>query len=359
MNVLNNPGKKADYCKKHSTDGMECVTVKKCKESGCNTQPSFGLPGKKADYCSKHSTDGMECLTVKKCKESGCNTQPNFGLPGKKADYCKTHSTDGMENVKHKKCKESGCNTQPRFGLPGKKAEYCSSHKKEGMMSNPNNKCKENGCKEISIYGISKATACENHKEDHHINLIERLCGNCGLLNILDKELLCEYCDPNEFNKRRLAKQKLVKISLDNMGFNIVSYDKRLDGGKCGNERPDFVFESTHKTHSIVLEVDENQHSGNNEACECTRMVNISQSLGQATIFIRYNPDEYKVGTTKENPTHNSRMEVLKKVLEGAMALEYSQLPGFCSLRKIYFDDYVKTDRNYYSILDNFKSSRV
>ena len=34
------------------------------------------------------------------------------------------------------------------------------------------------------------------------------------------------------------------------------------------------------------------------------------------------------------------------------MNLEYSQLSGFCSLRKIYFNDYVKTDLNYYSILD-------
>ena len=294
----------------------------------------------------------MENVKDKKCKESGCKTRPTFGIPGKKAEYCKEHSKDGMENVKDKKCKESGCNTRPYFGLPGKKAEYCSSHKKEGMLSNPNRTCLHKSCKEIAIYGISKATSCENHKEDHHINLIERKCVKCDILNILDKELLCEYCDPNEFNKRRLAKQRRVKLSLDTMDFNIVSYDKRLDGGKCGNERPDFVFESTNKTHFIVLEVDEDQHSGNNEACECTRMVNISQSLGQATIFIRYNPDEYKVGKTKKNPSHNSRMVVLQKVLEGAMNLEYSKLSGFCSLRKIYFNDYVKTDINYYSILD-------
>ena len=55
-----------------------------------------------------------------------------------------------------------------------------------------------------------------------------------------------------------------------------------------------------------------------------------------------------KVSKIKKNPTHNSRMIVLKKVLEGAMNLEYSQLSGFCSLRKIYFNDYVKTDINYY-----------
>ena len=89
----------------------------KCKESGCNTQPTFGLPGKKAEYCKTHSTDGMEDVSNKKCKESDCNTQPTFGLPGKKADYCSKHSTDGMECVTVKKCKETGCNTQPNFGL--------------------------------------------------------------------------------------------------------------------------------------------------------------------------------------------------------------------------------------------------
>jgi hypothetical protein len=45
-------------------------------------------------------------------------------------------------------------------------------------------------------------------------------------------------------------------------------------------------------------------------------------------------------------------MEVLKKVLEGSMNLEYAQLSGYCSMRKLFFNDYKDTDVNYYSILD-------
>ena len=45
-------------------------------------------------------------------------------------------------------------------------------------------------------------------------------------------------------------------------------------------------------------------------------------------------------------------MEVLKKVLEGAINLECFQLPGFCSIRKLFFNNFKKTDVNYYSILD-------
>lgn len=44
----------------------------------------------------------------------------------------------------------------------------------------------------------------------------------------------------------------------------------------------------------LILEVDENKL----ELCEFTRMVNLCQSLGLQTIFIRYNPDSYKGGTT-------------------------------------------------------------
>ena len=338
---------------------MENVVTKKCKEDGCNTQPSYGLPGKKAEYCKEHYKDGMENVVSKKCKENGCNTQPVYGLPGKKAEYCKEHSKDGMEDVKNKKCKEDGCNTYPSYGLPGKKAEYCKEHSKDGMMYNPNKKCKEDGCEETAIYGIGKATCCETHKEDDHLNLIERRCVKCNLLNILDKDKLCYFCDPNQFNKRRLAKQTNVKISLENMGFTILSYDKRLDGGKCGNERPDFVLGSKEHTHTIVLEVDEDQHRGNKEECECTRMVNISQSFGQPTIFIRYNPDEYKVGKKKFHTSHNIRMGVLKRVLEGAINLKYSQLVGFCSVRKLYFDGFIKTNINYDSILDFDMGTRI
>ena len=42
-----------------------------------------------------------------------------------------------------------------------------------------------------------------------------------------------------------------------------------------------------------MLEVDEDQHAGRPELCECTRMVNVSQDLGRVTFWVRYNPDRY------------------------------------------------------------------
>ncbi|KAI9101298.1 hypothetical protein DFS34DRAFT_648176 [Phlyctochytrium arcticum] len=44
----------------------------------------------------------------------------------------------------------------------------------------------------------------------------------------------------------------------------------------------------------LVVEVDEDQHSSSACECEPTRMVNISQSFGMATVFLGWNPGEYR-----------------------------------------------------------------
>jgi hypothetical protein len=167
------------------------------------------------------------------------------------------------------------------------------------------------------------------------------------MLNILDEKMKCYYCNPNIMNKVKLAKQNQVKYSLESMGLKACSYDKRLDNGTCGNERPDFVFISKDESHYVVLEVDENQHSERAEECECTRMVNISQSLGMPTIFIRYNPDEYKVRKQKIDPSHNTRMKVLKRVLDTVINLKVNQLIGYCVVRYLYFDNWNISNTNY------------
>ena len=164
--------------------------------------------------------------------------------------------------------------------------------------------------------------------------------------------MVCYTCDPNKMNSFILAKQNRVKAYLDQNNIKYISNDIRIDNGVCGNERPDFLFESKCGSHYIVLEIDENQHSGKPELCECTRMVNISQSLGLPTIFIRYNPDEYKTNKIKYDPSHNTRMKHLDRVIKYTNELTPEQLSGFCITRKLYFNGWTETDCNYYSILD-------
>ena len=67
-------------------DGMECLTVKKCKESGCKIRPTFGLPGKKAEYCSSHKKEGMMSNPNRTCLHKSCKEIAIYGI-GKATDY--------------------------------------------------------------------------------------------------------------------------------------------------------------------------------------------------------------------------------------------------------------------------------
>ena len=57
-----------------------------------------------------------------------------------------------------------------------------------------------------------------------------------------------------------------------------VSTDRAVEGGECGADRPDRIYDFGDKI--IVVECDEDQHRGRACVCEQTRMVNIGQSFG-------------------------------------------------------------------------------
>ena len=275
----------------------------------------------------------------KRCETDGCETRPTYNHPGEtKGRFCAAHGEDGMVDVRNKRCETDGCETIANFGLPGHQATRCKAHILEHMTAQPRKRCSVSKCDAIAVWGVGKARHCEQHKEPTDRNLVERRCVSCGLLDILDPASKCGTCDPNEFNRRALAKQRRVKLYLDAHGFVCKSYDVRVDNGVCGNERPDFVYESVSGGHVVVLEVDEDQHKGRPEQCECTRMVNVSQSLGLPTVFLRYNPDRFKTDKTRKDPAHSTRMTRLEQVLRYALALDPTELPGYCSVRRLFFD---------------------
>jgi hypothetical protein len=90
------------------------------------------------------------------------------------------------------------------------------------------------------------------------------------------------------FTRVRLRKQREIRaLLLESDLPKFETYDKVLQAGACGKERPDFTWPT-----GLVLEVDEHQHK--NYVCdESVRMINITGSMGQPTLWVRYNPDEY------------------------------------------------------------------
>jgi hypothetical protein len=254
-----------------------------------------------------------------------------------------------MKNVVSKNCEHPKCETRVSYGIPGYNATRCAQHKQEGMILNPKTKCMVPNCKEIAMYGIHKAIHCVYHVQDRkaEVNFVGKKCVECGLIDIVDLESgRCSVCDPVLLKKIRLAKQKTVKLWLDASDDHkdYILYDRIIDKGECGLERPDFLYECG--THYLVLEVDENQHKDRLETCEHARMVNISQSLGLQTIFLRYNPDRFEGGCVNLAKRRDSLLKWIT-FLKTNPPKEY-----FLSLVKLFFDGYKDCQTNIEGLIE-------
>lgn len=96
----------------------------------------------------------------------------------------------------------------------------------------------------------------------------------------------------NTVVKRYKTKESLV-VECVKKSFpdQTLIFDKKIEGG-CSRYRPDIFLDCL--THSIVIEVDENQHNSYDCNCENKRMMVIFEDLGQRPlVFIRFNPDDY------------------------------------------------------------------
>ena len=80
--------------------------------------------------------------------------------------------------------------------------------------------------------------------------------------------------------------------------------------------------------------------------CEKNRMINISQSLGMPVIFIRYNPDKYKIGNKNYNPIKNKRLGILKSWLDYCLELNINDNINFGFLNAIYlfYNEYMENN---------------
>lgn len=374
---------KALYCETHKLDKMININIKRCQYAGCQIAASYnykGLPDRK--FCSLHKDPEMVLISVKLCDFENCEKSPSYGYPDQYATRCLEHKDPEMINVKHKRCNHENCDiiatfnfpdnrpltckghsligmidvtaircdecvTTAGYALPGNKVHKCARHKQPGHIINPRKRCIIEGCNVIAIYGTTKQIHCENHKEDNEYNLIERTCASCGLTMILNDQSLCGFCDPTMIKTFRLFKQKEIKTLLDNNNYKYTIYDGIVDS-HCNYKRPDFAFDAG--THFVVLEVDENAHNNkkynkendSNYTCEEVRMINIAQAIGMNTIFIRYNPDNYKVKGIPQPPLNTRRHTILLKTLDHYLKIE--NVTNFLNVVYLFYDDFDETN---------------
>jgi hypothetical protein len=72
---------------------------------------------------------------------------------------------------------------------------------------------------------------------------------------------------------------------------------------------------------SIVLEVDEEQHSAYDTSCDPRRDFDIFASVamgsGEKVVILRYNPDSYKIGGVTRPTSQKERLQRLLSIIEG------------------------------------------
>ena len=306
--------KKRLYCSSHKADGMVNVANKMCLYNGCEVIAKFNTKGEKRGlYCSIHKADGMINVTSKKCLHNGCNIRSTFNIEGEKIGlYCSSHKADGMVDVATKKCHHNGCKIVPIFNIEGeKRGLYCSFHKTDGMVDVTSKKCHHNGCDFQPVFntkGEKRGIYCLFHKADGMINVVTKTCLHEWCMTVANKSKYEGYCLPcymHVYPDRPVTRNYKTKeysvVDFIQKSFPDFTWiaDKKVSDG-CSRRRPDMLLDLGDQV--VIVEVDENQHTGYDCSCENKRLMELSQDVGHRPIvFIRFNPDDYLDNGTKVN----------------------------------------------------------
>lgn len=310
---FNYPGEKnRRYCKNHKEPGMESVANKRCEHESCTKEPSFNHPGEKAGrFCKTHSEIGMESVLYKRCEHESCTKRPSFNFPGEQAaKFCNEHKLPGMENVKRNICEHSDCTKTSTYGRPGERPVRCMEHRMPDMKNIAC--CKYPDCMTVASYGYNGSRIrCSKHKSEdmEYINLCRSDFCN---ISVTHKKYdgYCAACfihlfPENKVSRNYKTKENEVATFVKSLEIDkeyLTTFDRRLEYG-CSLRRPDIMIECV--THVVVVEVDENQHSSIDCACEEKRHMQIFQDVGgnRPIVFIRFNPDGYKDSHGTKHPS--------------------------------------------------------
>ena len=186
-----------------------------------------------------------------------------------------------MVDVKNKQCRYPWCETRPSFGVEGGPATHCGPHALPGMR-----------------------------------DVVHRKCASCGLFIVIKAPHLCSYCTPNTSKRQKTREMKIKALLESTTDLNNPIHDKPV-GGDCGKYRPDFRYDAP--THSVVVEVDEDQHRSYDSECERIRMINIVQAVGMRCVFVRYNPDAFKIDGKTIRVYEKKRHDLLLRTIRECM----------------------------------------
>ena len=286
------------FCASHKTPEMVNVRERRCEHEGCIKKPFYNSPSEnRGRFCKDHKEDGMIDVLSDSCQHEGCNVRASYGLKNdNKKRCCVRHKLDNMISLVKITCLHEGCETSASFNFKGEKERlYCSKHKKDNMISVFGPWCAEPECSIIPVFnlpGTKRGVLCSNHKKDGMEDVKNPRC----------KTPMCDLHTPNEYCARCTAyifpdkpsrfktrEMKLKECLTAQYPDKTIVHDKRVE---CHLYRPDFVFDMG--SHTIVIELDENQHRAYDTSCDNKRLMSIFHGLGsRPMVMIRFNPDKY------------------------------------------------------------------
>jgi len=290
---------KALYCGDCKLPDM--IDVKSGKCITCNKkQPIFNIPTEsKWLYCNDCKLPDM--IDVKNTKCITCNKKnPTYNISTeRKALYCNNCKLPGMIDVKHTKC--ITCKKiRPTYNIPTEsKGLYCNDCKLPDMIDVLNPKCITCNKKQphFNLPTESKALYCGDCKLPGMVDVKRPKCITNLCEQFSQKDKYCWRCyyfhNPSKKPKRLKVKEEEVVNYLKQEFKDIeMITDKALIGdGICLNNRPDVLIHLN--KHSIIIEIDEEQHRYYNPICDEARINNIQEALNRPIIIIRFNPDAY------------------------------------------------------------------
>jgi hypothetical protein len=178
-----------------------------------------------------------------------------------------------IHNKQKSECKECGGSSICIHGRRKSKCKECG-----GSQICIHNKFKSI-CKECGGSALCKSTFCETHKNTN--KKYNGYCSRCYIHLFPDEPISRNY---------KTKEYAVLEFIRNNYPEHTWVNDKVIEGG-CSKKRPDIFLDLL--THSIIIEIDENQHK-TYDNCELKRINLLFEDLGDRHIvFIRFNPDDY------------------------------------------------------------------
>jgi hypothetical protein len=306
-------GKDKRWCKEGCGGSSICKHGKGkayCKECGGNGLCIHNTNKYTCSKCGNYNPERRKCGHGKiksRCKECGGSEICEHDKRKGRCIECSPKAFCKHGKIKSR-CKECGGS---EFCEHGKMKIYCKDCGGSGICEHGKMKiyCKDCGGSGICEHGIYKrgCKSCGGNdwcKHGKRKNMCKecggsKLCKSSWCETIVKKkyEGYCMYCFINLFpdkpvtrNYKTKEKDVVDRVKEFYPDFDWI-HDKKVQDG-CSKRRPDLLLDLG--SHIIIIEIDENKHSGYDCSCENKRLMELSQDVHHRPIvFIRFNPDKY------------------------------------------------------------------